>query len=752
MSSVQSTRKKAKRLTKAIFQAMVEKARDGIFIYQDHTFFYVNPAFERIAGYSADALETMGLKDIVRSDMARLVEQRYENSRGEEALPGRFEVVVLTADGQERILSLNPSFITINETRATLNIARDITSRIRSQDGLESTNQFLTSLIESSSDAIVATDIHGMVLIFNQAAQSITGYKAEELMHHSISIQEFMGQGEQERIYSLLNQGKAESPARIVGEETTLYTREGELVPISLSASLVYQGDNPVATINVFRDLRPIRVVQGKLKESEQKYRMLVEKANDGIFVYQDHLFKYTNPKFSELLGYTRKELAGMGLRDIVKPGLAHVIEDRYDRRIRGEKVPNHYEITFVDKKGVSKDFEITPAVIEYEGRVATQNIFRDITERKLAEMALRESEARYRTSVERTGTAMMIFGPDYIINLINNQMERFSGYTKDEMLGKMRWIDIVHEEDVERMVNYQRARRSGAINVPWEYEFRSVDKYGNIKDAYITIGLIPETDECILSIMDITERKRLELELDQSRKMVVLGEMSAHVAHEVRNPLQKIKTGIELLSRSAQFNKRQKKILDGVANGMDNLEHFVTQILDWSRSGKVNLKEYSLSNIIDGLIFNFEEHFLAGNIKTQTIYDTKADRIVADGIQLRQALEDIIDNAIDAMPKGGTLLVTTAYVRDYTFRGKNMPFVSDAVKIRIKDTGEGIAGEDLGKVFQPFFTSKAKGTGLGLALVQKVIDVHKGEVEVISEAGKGSEFILILPLSGTDK
>jgi signal transduction histidine kinase len=227
---------------------------------------------------------------------------------------------------------------------------------------------------------------------------------------------------------------------------------------------------------------------------------------------------------------------------------------------------------------------------------------------------------------------------------------------------------------------------------------------------------------------------------------MAILGEMSAHVAHEVRNPLQKIKTGVELLSNSLSLDERLSRQLDGVKHGVDNLEKFVTQILEWTRSGELRLKPHRISNIIDGLLFNLENTFRQKGVKVQNSYDNDADMVVVDGIQLRQVFENIIENALDAMPHGGYLMISTAVVPQYTFKRGKKIFTCDATEIRIKDSGNGIMKEDLERIFQPFFTKKAKGTGLGLALVRKVIDMHYGEVEALSDLEQGSEFVIRLP------
>ena len=694
----------------------------------------------------------MGLKDIVRPEMRNIIEQRYEKCIRGKNVPERCEVVFITKDGKELIFSLSPSVIKFNNRAATLNIARDITERVHIQQQLEASNRFVTSLINNSSDAIIATDMEGKILIFNDAAEKIAGYKAEDLLNTKISIRDFMGPGEQKRILALLNKGSAKAPSRLVGEETTLHGLDGSLIPISLSVSYVYKDDKPVATMSIFRDLRPMREVEKRLRESEQKYRILVEKANDGIFVYQDHMFKYTNPRFRELLGYSQDKISKMGLKDLVRPELKDEIEDRYERRIHGEKVPEHYEISFLGKDKKWRDFEITPAVIEYEGKVATQNIIRDITERKLTERALQESEVKYRTTVEHTGTAMMIFEDDYTISLANHQAELLTGYSRQEMEGNMHWPDIVFEKDIGRMKLYHKARRQMNKGAPSEYEFRLVDKFGRIKDAFITIGIIPGTKSSIASIMDVTRKKRMEEELAQAKKLVMLGEMSAHVAHEVRNPLQQIKTGVDFFSISGEFDQRQKKILNGILSGIENLESFVTRILEWTRSGKVRLRRHSINNIINGLIFNYGDRFKAQGIKVDASFTKDVDKITIDGIQLRQAIEDIIDNAMDAMPDGGVLKISTCYIPRYSFKGQTgyneESFTADALEIRINDTGCGIPKENLGRIFQPFFTTKTKGTGLGLALGQKVVSIHHGEIEAKSDGKNGAEFIIRVPIS----
>ena len=747
MGSRGTSQTSAKRISKVIFQTMVEKAGDGIFVYQGSRFFYVNPAFEKMLDYSAGELEGMSWHDVVHPDSLEMVEQRYAHRLRGDDVPSRYEVTFVTRLSRNRIISLSPSVILLGGEPATLNIARDITERGQMEEYLTSYNEFLKGLIENSSDAIIASDLRGNALIFNKAAEEITGYSAEEMLSRRINIDDFMGRGERRRILSLLDQGTQEKPYRLVAEETALYAKGGTLIPISLSASYIYQAGRPIAGISIFRDLRPLQEVQERLKASEEKYRVLVENAKDGIFVYQDHFFKYTNPRFRELMGYTSEELSSMGFRNLVRPELAELIESRYDKRIRGDAVPEEYEIALRAKDGSWRAFEISPSIIRFEKRPATQNIIRDITQRRMQQKALRASETKYRTTVEHTGTAIMLLEENRIVSLVNRQFERLSGFSREEIEGKVSFAKIVHPDDRERMTGYHKARREGKKGVPSEYEFRIVDKSGRVRDAFLTIGLIPGTRQSIVSVMDITEKKSMERELEQARRMAALGEMSAHVAHEVRNPLQKIKTGMELLRNSHPLEERQMKILQGVTSGIDTLEKFVTQILEWTRSGKANLKSYSISNIIEGLLFNRADQCADQGVEVRTSFDSEHDRIMVDGTQIRQLIENLIDNALDAMPEGGTLTVSTSPVPGRVFKGRAHEFVSDAMEIRVADNGCGMEEHDMQQILQPFITRKARGTGLGLALVRKIVDMHHGEIAVSSIPGKGSCFVVSVPV-----
>jgi signal transduction histidine kinase len=148
--------------------------------------------------------------------------------------------------------------------------------------------------------------------------------------------------------------------------------------------------------------------------------------------------------------------------------------------------------------------------------------------------------------------------------------------------------------------------------------------------------------------------------------------------------------------------------------------------------------------------VFNRTEQCAFQGVKVRTAFDTSHDTLVVDGIQIRQLIENLIENALEAMPEGGELTISTSHVREHIFKAGALEYTSDALEISVEDTGSGIEKDDLQQIFQPFYTKKSKGTGLGLALVQKIVEMHHGEAHVSSTIGVGSRFVIRLPMDQT--
>jgi PAS domain S-box-containing protein len=247
------------------------------------------------------------------------------------------------------------------------------------------------------------------------------------------------------------------------------------------------------------------------LKESEEKYRNLVEKANDGITIIQDGVIRYTNPKLAEMGGYTIEETIGKPFMDFIWPEDAPKVADLYKRRMRGEKVPSIYEARLRGKGGECLYVELNTTVIEYVGRPADFAIVRDLTYKIEAQEALRQSEQKYRGVFENTGTAMVMIEEDMTISLMNEEFEKLTGYSKKEVEGKMKSTDFVTEESLQKIKDYHRLRIVTPDAAPKRYEIQVKDRNGNIKDIFLTIDVLSGTKRSVVSLLDITDLKKAE-------------------------------------------------------------------------------------------------------------------------------------------------------------------------------------------------------------------------------------------------
>jgi len=238
------------------------------------------------------------------------------------------------------------------------------------------------------------------------------------------------------------------------------------------------------------------------------------------------------------------------------------------------------------------------------------------------------------------------------------------------------------------------------------------------------------------------------EKEVQMQRRLAIIGEMSAQIAHEIRNPLQKILTGVEYLRDYCEPGN--ETVIDVVSKGVSSINEVITRMVEYGKTTLLNLQDIEINNMVEGIISGIQSRLNSANIKLAKDFPDKA-RMALDPVRFRQALQNIIDNAIDAMPNGGKLKVSVSFLcEDKTRPSKTVCTVINPfsmVEIKISDTGTGMNTEAMEKLFTPFYTTKVNGFGLGLAMVKKIIDLHKGEVSVNSNIGTGTEVTIRVPM-----
>jgi signal transduction histidine kinase len=267
-------------------------------------------------------------------------------------------------------------------------------------------------------------------------------------------------------------------------------------------------------------------------------------------------------------------------------------------------------------------------------------------------------------------------------------------------------------------------------------YEIEAMGKDGRKHNLLITTSPVIGTDHYILVQRDITEFKNLEKKLYESQKLSALGQLSAGIAHEIRNPLSSIKMSLQILSKRMSPEGNDLKRFRIAEKEVDHLEMLVNNILAFAKPVEPKKIPVDLSKVLEQAIAMAEKGIADKKIEVRTKFAV-IPPVAVDAAMMADAFLNVIRNAVEAVKENGKVAISLRYFDE----------TRQSVAVEIKDNGSGIDDEDMPHIFNPFFTRKNYGTGLGLSLVTKVIDLHNGVIDICSKKNEGTTVLIILPL-----
>lgn len=382
----------------------------------------------------------------------------------------------------------------------------------------------------------------------------------------------------------------------------------------------------------------------------------------------------------------------------------------------------------------------------------ANQRLQQELTERRRTEQALAESEQRYRIIFETAGNANMIIEEDQVVIMVNAAFETLSGRSKQDIEGKKKWEDFFAADDY-RKIQHQLARRAGAAKSdPEEYEASFTDGNGHLRTVYLAAAGVPGTGQTIISLVDLTEIKKLEAQLLQSQKMEAIGQLAGGIAHDFNNILTAVIGFASLLKMRVKKDETLISLIDPILSSGEKASRLTHGLLAFSRKQIIEPKHVDLNEIV-----RKTEHLLVRllgeEVELGISLAAEPVTIFADPGQMEQILLNLSTNARDAMSEGGYLYLSTRTAvitreRLTDQQGEEKKSGKYAV-LSVSDTGTGMSKEAIEHIFEPFYTTKevGKGTGLGLAIVYGVIKQNNGFINVLSEPGMGATFEIYLPL-----
>ncbi len=330
------------------------------------------------------------------------------------------------------------------------------------------------------------------------------------------------------------------------------------------------------------------------------------------------------------------------------------------------------------------------------------------------------------------------IFATDHADNIVvfNQGAEKIFGYTTQEVIGRLRVADLYPPGIRKRVKNDLDSPGFGGIGSLEDYETTILTKAGREGPVRLSASIIRKDDKDIGSIVivrDLTARKQLEEKVLRSERLATLGRGIAYITHEIRNPLMVIGGFARQVIRGQNLDSKSKRKLQLIVDEIVRLEAFLTDVASIAKVSQPKKSLCSMNALVEE-VHTFMAHGLRDRrITVVKSMDPAIPEILFDPKQIRQVLINLIKNGMEAMRDGGQLALHTRLMDNW-------------VEIVIGDTGTGIDSEDVDRIFEPFFTSKDRGTGVGLSVSRRIIEDHGGTIRAESESGKETRFVIRLP------
>jgi len=613
-----------------------------------------------------------------------------------------------------------------------LEIFRDITEHKKSEEEVRLHSEIMINM----SEGVYLIRLEDLIIVYaNPRFEEMFGYDPGEMIDKYVVI-----------VNAPTDKTPEETKNEIVGILKDKGEWHGEVLNIKkdgtpfwcyANVSLFDHPEYGRVIVSVHTDITERKKAEQALKESEKKYRMLIENAQEGIWVIDENsITSYANPRIAEMLGYSKDEMLGKELFDFMDERGISIAKSNVERRKQGIKEQHDFE--FLRKNGtkIYTSIETSPITDEegnYRGAIA---FVADITERKKAEEKLKESEEKYRNLVETSWMGLLELdvkkgGVIYI----NPRLLEIVGYTKDELKSKGMFYKAIYSDDYKKITKSDEDK---------DIELRLINKEGKIKWLMgRTLHHFNEQGELIylrLWLQDITEAKELE---------EIKSNLLTRISHEIKTPLISIKgfTDLLLTEYRSSLNKQTISFLEKIKEGGERLKLLINRFLETAQLDKglviLNKSYENLSILIKKVIGDVEGLIsLRNHIMNVDIPDELM--IYLDKEKIQSVISNLLTNAVKYTPSGGNITIKSRIKKN-------------SLIISIRDDGIGLQKKEIAQLFKPFGKIEkygrgwdiiSEGIGLGLYLSEEIIDLHGGRIWVESQgANKGSTFYFSLPI-----
>ena len=653
--------------------------------------------------------------------------------RFREAAPTVPVVVITGADDQQlvgRVLEAGASDYLI-KGRFDSNELRSIVARLRARPRTEAemlaAEERYRSVLGIIQAGLVAIDANGVITYVNDQMAEFLQRPPHELLGRNPF--EFMDESSARTARKYLERRRNGHSDRY---NLPFRRADGSNVLLSVAATPLYDLQGRYAgAAATFLDLHQQSAAGGAQHDAEERFQAMVENVPIGVFTAFDAVFSYVNPEFARMLGYSPDDLTSRDCLELIVP------EDRELFPIDGQMV------RFVRADGAVVALQLQISTATVLGRTTVVGTARDLTD------VSRDIERKNLLAgiVENTEDAVMSCDLRGVVLTWNKGAERILGYTAAEVVGKRNIRSLV-PDDLRGESDRILETVLGSKHVE-HFQTRRLAKSGEEKSVSLAVAPVQEPGGRIIGISaimrDITAQKIADKQLEQQTRLSSLGRMATSIAHEFNNVLMGIQPFAEILEKSASNEERVRKAAGQIRTSVRRGKAVAEEILRYSNPKPPSVKNLPLAPWLQTTMVPELQGVLTPAIELRV--KAPADLvIVADPSQLAQILVNLALNSKHSMPAGGTLTIRASRCQPGDrFRFGQPAVVERFVHIEVEDTGAGMSASVLERVFEPLFTTKSGGSGLGLPLVHQIVQRHGGHVFVESTPNVGTTFHLFL-------
>ena len=746
------------------YRAVVENSQNAILIVgEDFKFNYVNDALCTLVGSSRDEIIGHDFREFLDDESKALVGERYlKRQRGEE-VPNRYEFNVIRSNGEIRRVEISSTVV--KDTQGNLlTIAQlmDLTERKRAEEDL-------TRIMESAQAILW----HSPVVRREGTEPEFlwkTHYFNLDAIKNIIPLPDYPTHDINDRYYySILEEDRRamdqvssaalKSGADRYSQEFRLRDANGVIHWMYEDARIKKIDESHFEVVGVITEVTERKKAETALKLSEERFKSLFEYNSSAVIIYEavdngnDFIIRDLNKAGEKIDKIKRSEVVGKSLLEVF-PGVKDFGLFEVLQRVWRTGEPENFPVTFY------KDNRISGWRDNYVFKLPSGEVvavYDDLTKQKQAEEERRKSEENFRLVWENSVDGMRLTDENGIVIMVNKAYCNLVGLPREKLEGQP--FNLIYAKEIQaKNIEHYFQRFHGKTDRNY-FEIEELLHNGrkvwfSLSDSYFETG--PEKHLLLTIIRDITEQKMRQIEKEelqsqivQLQKMEAIGNLAGGVAHDFNNLLTIIQGYAQILMAQKDKTEPDYLGLKHILDACNKAANLTRQLLLFSRKQPMEFKPVNINNTITNLI-KMIKGLIGENIKIITNLKEPIQNIEADEGNIEQVIINLVVNARDAMPNGGTLTISTDNV---SLSAKECQAIKDShpgrfVRVSVADTGQGIPSDIIEKIFEPFFTTKeaGKGTGLGLSVVYGIIKKHNGWINVQSKVGGGTVFDIYLP------